>query len=82
MKKLAIALMVVATVAALPAHAAFNEKVCMKKCTKDQTEKVEKRNQEDSILKEDSRVKGEKADKQEVRKFCEFICKDNPDNPN
>ncbi|OYT92441.1 MAG: hypothetical protein CFE43_08300 [Burkholderiales bacterium PBB3] len=82
MKNLAIVVMMLAAVATLPAHAAFNEKACMKKCTKHEAEKVEKRNQEERAGKEDSRVKGEKADKQEVRKLCEFICKDNPDNPN
>ncbi|OYU44936.1 MAG: hypothetical protein CFE44_10230 [Burkholderiales bacterium PBB4] len=83
MKKLVIFWMALAAVSALPVYAAdapFDEKTCMKKCTKGLTEKALNLAKEDAQYKgekEDNKSSDHKVDKQAVKKQCEFICKGN-----
>ena len=81
--EIALVVLALAGIAALTAHAAdapFDEKACMKKCTKGFTEKAQ------NAAKEEAQDKGEqvdnksldrKVDKPAIKKQCEFICKDN-----
>ena len=83
MKNLAMVVMMLAAVATLPVYAAdapFNDKACMKKCTKGLAEKALNAAKEDADSKGDKAdAKGpdRKVDKQAIKKQCEFICKDN-----
>jgi hypothetical protein len=83
MKKLAMVVMALSAIAALPVYATdapFNEKACMRKCTKGLAEKVQNSAKEDVDSKgekEDYKGADRKMDKQAIKKQCEFICKDN-----
>ena len=80
MKKLAMVVMALAAVVTLPVYAAdapFNEKACMKKCTKGLAEKAAKEEADSRGDKEDAKGSDRKVDKQAIKKQCEFICKDN-----
>lgn len=60
--------------AALPAHAEFDVKRCMQKCTKYEKEKANNKEKEDQVEKEESKGKNEKKSSQEIRRTCEDIC--------
>ena len=74
MKKFAILGALVLAFAALPAHAEFDVKGCMKKCTKAFQDKPKKQDTEDQAEKEDKKGKDDKRTSYEVRKLCEDIC--------
>lgn len=74
MKKIAILGALVLAFAALPAHAQFDVKRCMKKCMKAFKEKPKEQDKGDKVEKIDNKGKDEKKTSLEVKQMCEEIC--------